>query len=936
MSILQNLEQEYLLGEAKLFREFDSSHFISNAKTAVTNKMQTVNLDMKFDYYTSMLEKAISSFNAINIDKTMVNEFISNVNKFKDLSNYNLTVCEVPSIVDGHFKPQYIQQYINIVGNIIEKTIKNEADSSELLPFISGDYKDKVIRQVIKTNIPYCTDTRTLIKKSNCLDVPVDNNYVNNKVIPFVTKFDTIKSNTLVEANSLLEAIKETELTVKGMISVVNKYLESGNLDMCTANNLKQVSYNSIRSIIEIISFVSFLLIRQLNNIGTQIVSFEELYIDMSNIISTSDNVTEAFTDTVIATDINSLADELIKGNSDAYNTIANNIYEFHSGMPQAELVSNLDFDNPYDKSVYDEVNKAYIVVSKGLDIIAASVSDNFLMVFDDIIEKSGFSVRLQDRFRNVINMVEDVSKYTSAVNISTPDNFDYNIYGSMIHEVKDFGANMDTIARDILDVKTKIDMLTNRFESNVNGEFSDSEAINELKIFMKDLSEQLEVLTGEIAAGFMKRLKTIGETLTEVESLGKEPITTTDVTPVTSDNCIDYVEEAFKDELRLYDEETENIFKSLETSYYAEKARVLRGVNVIFEADNAQPNGGTNASTNNTTTTQNTTVQSNNTPSNNTNNTANNNTNTTSPQVIDNSNTNGNKSGGEKVNTSNIVQSINKWIDDKINQFIELIAKQGDTKNKKWISLNKDNLLNRSYNNVAIKILPYNNMPTETIFNDIKSVSSNIRSLNPQTLQSIKSQDDLYKKLFPSMGALTGDNISDQIKNYYKTKTTTQSEMVTIANGNLKTFVSNEMLPYCEKYYNDFGSDSSSLRTALKELSSSAEASLNAFNTTTKTESVSIFDDVITEADNNNGASLSKKAEWITTAIKYYAGSILNALRERNKDYLKTLNALVPNNTQTTTQQSSNQGQAQQNTNAGNANNNQNNNNNNQTNNQA
>lgn len=912
MSILQNLEQEYLLGEAKLFREFDSSHFISNAKTAVTNKIQTVNLDMKFDYYTSMLEKAISSFNTINIDKTMVNEFISNVNKIKNLSNYNLTVCEVPSIVDGHFKPQYIQQYINIVGNIIEKTIKNEADSSELLPFISGDYKDKVIRQVIKTNIPYCTDTRTLIKKSNCLDVPVDNNYVNNKVIPFITKFDTIKSNTLIEANGLLEAIRETELTVKGMISVVNKYLESGNIDMATANNLKQVSYNSIRSIIEIVSFIAFLMVRQLNNIGTQIVSFEELYVDICNIISASGNVTEAFTDTVIATDSNSLADDLIKGNSDAYTTIANNIYEFHSGMPQAELISNLDFDNSYDKSVYDEVNKAYIVISKGLDIIAASVSDNFLMVFDDIIEKSGFSVRLQDRFRNVINMTTDVSKYTSTVNISTPDNFDYNIYGSMIHEVKDFGANMDTIARNILDVKTKIDMLTKRFESNVNGEFSDSEAVNELKIFMKDLNEQLEVLTNEIATGFMKRLKTIGETLTEVESLGKTPETTTDVTPVASDNCIDYAEEAFKDELRLYDEETENVFKSLEMSYYAEKARVLRGVNVIFEADNTQPNSGTNVTSNNVAATTNTSSQANNTQ---VSNSANNN-NSTKPIVTDNSGNNANNQGSKSttVNTSGMVQSINKWIEDKINQFIDLIAKQGDAKNKKWIALNKDNLLNRSYNNVAIKILPYNNMPTETIFADIKSVSNSIKSLNPQVLQSIKTQDDLYKKLFPSMGGLSGDNISDQIKNYYKTKTISQSEMVTIANGNLKTFVSDQMIPYCEKYYNDFGSNSSSLRNALKELSTSVENTLNAFNTSTKTESVNIF----TEANDNNQnkeASLSEKANWITTAIKYYSGSILNALRERNKDYLNALNALVPKNTQQSSQtQQSNQGQQQQN----------------------
>ena len=79
MSYLENLEHEYILGDAKLFREFDSSHFISNAKTVINNKPETVKLNMKFDYYTSMIEKAIQSFQAINLDKSMVTEFVNNL-----------------------------------------------------------------------------------------------------------------------------------------------------------------------------------------------------------------------------------------------------------------------------------------------------------------------------------------------------------------------------------------------------------------------------------------------------------------------------------------------------------------------------------------------------------------------------------------------------------------------------------------------------------------------------------------------------------------------------------------------------------------------------------------------------------------------------------------------------------------------------------------
>ena len=50
MSYLKSLEREYVLGDVQIFHEFDTSHFISNAKSAITNKVEAVNMNMKFDY----------------------------------------------------------------------------------------------------------------------------------------------------------------------------------------------------------------------------------------------------------------------------------------------------------------------------------------------------------------------------------------------------------------------------------------------------------------------------------------------------------------------------------------------------------------------------------------------------------------------------------------------------------------------------------------------------------------------------------------------------------------------------------------------------------------------------------------------------------------------------------------------------------------------
>ena len=909
MSYLENLEHEYILGDAKLFREFDSSHFISNAKTVINNKPETVKLNMKFDYYTSMIEKAIQSFQAINLDKSMVTEFVNNMKNIPNIETYNIMVKDVDSCMNGYFKPQYLQQYINMVGAVIDKCVKGEATDSDVTPYITGSFKDRVMKQVVKSDLPYCSDTKRLVKECNFKEIKLDNTYYKTKVLPFLTKYDTIKSETLTEANSVLNAIKETELTIKGMLDVINQYLASNSLDMKKVNQLNQISYNAIRGIIEIVSFVSFALIHKLNSISSTIVSFEELYVKTCNIVST-ENITEAFNDSIVANDSYSLADELLRGNSDYYDTVANRIYEFHSGMPQSEVLTTVDFTHPYDKRVYEEVNKAYIIISKGLDIIATAVSDNFLLIFNDIVEKAGFTERLQDRFRNVMDMVTDISQYESAVNISVPDSFNYDIYGSMLNEVKDFGKNMDTIAKNALELKHKMDILRKRFESNINGEFSDSEAINELKIFMKELDEQLREMTSTIATGFMNRLKAIGDVLTKVEALGKNPADTSSTIPETSDSAIDFVESAFEEELKDIEEETKNLFHSLESSYYAEKSRVLRGTNVIFEADNAQPTNGTSTATNTAQPATQTNTQQ---PVNNEQTQQ-----KTTPVVTDNSqqqNTN-----ATETNNTGIANSISKWIEEKINQLIDIINKEGNKKYKKWLDLNKDNLMNRSYSNVAIKMLPYNNMPANSVFNDITSVVNNIKSLNPTTLQSIKSQEDLYRKIFPFMSGLTTDKLSDQIKNYYKTKTTEQSQVVTIANGDLKTFVSNEMLPFCTAYYNEYTAEGSSLRKSFNNLSSAVTNTLNSLNTGAVKESVDIFKEADdpntnnnTQNQNNSDASLQEKSKWLASAIRYYCGAIMNALRERNKDYLKALDGLVPkisNNNQNNTQPQQNANQ--------------------------
>ena len=161
---LDSLEREYAMGDLKLYREFDSSHFISNAKSAITNKVEAVNLRMKMNYYSSMLTKALNDFSAINLDKDEFNDFIGKFESMDRLPEMNLTIRDLNQEDIGAIKPQYISQYVLMIQMMVDKVLNNAISDAELMRFISNEFPIKVEKQVIKTEIGYGLTSKEMLK----------------------------------------------------------------------------------------------------------------------------------------------------------------------------------------------------------------------------------------------------------------------------------------------------------------------------------------------------------------------------------------------------------------------------------------------------------------------------------------------------------------------------------------------------------------------------------------------------------------------------------------------------------------------------------------------------------------------------------------------------------------------------------------------------
>ena len=870
MSYLKSLERNYVMGDIQLFNEFDNSHFISNAKTAITGNPEPTNVNMDFNYYADMIEKAIRDFNVIKLDKDTIKDFLMKFDSLQKLDASNIIVRDITTSDVGAFKPQYISQFVSMVQIAIDKAIRGEITQEEVIRYVSGEIPEKVERQVVKTSLAYGVNSKDLIKMDNTKMVKADTAYVKGKLIPFVTKYDQIKNDTITEANSVLNAVRETESTVKAMLSAVDKIKMSNRLDKYKIQMLNLISFNAMRSIIEIISYVSFMLIRKINTVGSNIISCNKLYIEISDLYS--DLSTEsAFDQNILPTDINSLAENLIEGRSDAYTTLADEIYRFNTVLPDINdldephndnIINNEIDQEEYDKTIYENIIKAYMEISVGLDVLSLEDED-YILVFDDIIDKSGFSAVLEERFQNEIRVITDVSNRQSDIR-------------RLLAEIKDYGNNMEHVANIIMETYKKLKFLQKRYEDNNNNEYTDLETINEIKIFLNSLDEQYVNLTKKIAEAFYTRIKALG---LDLSSLKKKDNVECDCPIIESE--IDFNDLSFDSIADEYTESCKDYFNALQRSYFYERAHVLRGVNVVYEADESTPDTSTNTNTNNNQQQQQST--GNTQPQNNT---AKNNT---TVSVQDNS-----ADSSKQSSIGKLASKVSKFIKTTVDKFMEFVGKSS-SRNAKWLANNKQGLMNRSYNNVTVNILPYNNIPPNQITTDIEKLKTNVNSLTPQIMQGFNKKDDLYAKIFAFVdGGIKEANgsLSDQITKYYKVGTEPLN-VVPISNGQLKSEVSTVMIPFCENYVNSYKSE---LERALNDVGKAVDNTVAKFNTVSTTESVSIFTEA-NEPNKNTQENMNEKVSWLSEAVKYFTGSILNAVKDRNADYLKALNNLTLKN---------------------------------------
>ena len=953
-----NLINEFILAMESCYREFDSSAFIAIAEGSLYKEGVPVTIDVNNDIYGRSISSAINDLSDVWVNTNELSPFIRNMEQSERFGSLG----QRPRLAntDIKFNLDYLKDYndnlTRLVGQFYQSASEGTLDAAAISTFMrlsADDLSDTVKKQIVRSSLAtlYVNNPKALVASNEPL-VEWSKEYLKTFVIPFITSLNSLNATTIQEA--------------KMVTSIINDTLSSANVrnqkvaEICAqhpeyAAKLNQCNYKINRNLIDVASFVTYAMLMKLHAITSNAVLCNDALTKMTSTVSALERTINesVYGDSIVSDATGEVADQLMTGDSSAYDELSHNVLEFHKGMiinrglagmedPDGSFDHMID-EREYRKDSYNSVMEVLSEISASLDKISAS-SDDYLLVTDELIEKAGLDNPIDVRYAERIKMTSDTSSYDKACEIAVNGDGNMDIYATILHEIKDFPENLQTIAKLISDDREKMNILEKRFSDPVahpwkfNDDFKNAAAITELKVFVTSLKEQYGNLINMIAGNMMSRLKKLAVNAERISV----KMDAEDSEPIGVHESVDTTDYAYELDKILYEYQhgvTDILMSTLQESYQDKWNEVVRGIRPIYEISDVTAGNGP--------------VNTNSTNANGTNQAQ------AAQGVAKAASTIAQKLGDLKDTIAEqFKQVMDKFIQNMNSRSVRLENGQSMV-NALWIQQHKSELLNHNYTNQSVQILPYSTkMPWNSILADINTFNGSISALKSSQLANTTEVGAVKKVLgsykYPISGSTAGEacrSITTPLTNYFKLgkgdHSNIANEIVTYADSNLKaqmTIIAN----FCEMYYNSgmnalvnslhgiqntlsqladsYVPESVDLMDKLDQLQTMLEATPNATTDpsggngqngdtgeTSKAPSAKVNLNVDNEkkkdpkVNTDNSQSTTKVFDGIRQAVFTYNGCVLNAVRDRVNDYFRAMTPFVSGNNTPQTQQQAN-----------------------------
>lgn len=882
-------EHKYAVGNLEVINEFDTRSFQANAVSYLKNDIKDLNF--KTSYYSKTIAETVDSLSDIKLDKEAVREFakITTINgvlpPIRPIDYSDVTVINA-SLLTG---------YVNSVKSLVDNIISgSEVSKDEALNVIkSANY---VKKNIVKTTLNYNTPINDIIASSdNVKKIIPDKKYITSTVLPFVNGFEKTRANLINEGKEFLLIVTNTEGEINKIIAQVNNYK--------TINKkLDYIEYNGLYNIIDLTSYVTYMYIRKVNNFRTNMLNCNRLYSDALNVnsLNESTTVTAGINTGVMSTTPANLGFSLLQGNVAAYEVLANKVYELYTGKNKVDAIDDVvrfgdDVPNmvngqytqgivSYNRSVYDEIKKAFIGVGQALYNIC-QIPDGLMIRKDDIIEGSGFKIPLKDRFRGKLNDINDISKI-QMTDFANRDRVDLANVNELLAEVHDFGRNMQEISDEAIAAKAILEEISHRFDKNINNEFKDVDSVKKISEWAEMFSDEYIDFVNDVCGRFMERLAHLAITLKNIDDTMSSNKNPEDVVAKAFSmfDVTDYTEGVTKDYLEYLEDLNHVVFNAMEAEYQIARIDMLTGHNLILEADD----------------------------------------NTQKP------NQKASFVGGFSASLGNAIENlklkIKKWFEDTAAKFKNNVSALANNDTVKNITQNAGLIQSYDFSQVpAAEIYPYEVMPVSELARSIESLTNNIKNFKPQDIQAITDEAKATQMVLSFINGLNPSaDTNTQMLNYTIHKSPELPQKKAYQGNELKTYVTNVMLPFENDYTRGNTTTENAISNVYKELEALADRCKTVepstiknnitntnqnqkVNTQANTQQnnqpqvVAASDSFVEpgftylEADNpNTQNNMGKVVGWIDNCARNYCGVVRNSLGQRHKDYVIILSPIV------------------------------------------
>ena len=832
--------------------------------------------DMVFQAYKNLINLTDNSQNLIKFYEALYKS-----PKLDDTNN-TVTIFDLNEI--EAIKPQYLNLYTEKCIGVLNKAVNGTLTQNDIVAIADPKYLKTFKKHLAVTTLPDYISDKDLAKLDNKTCINVTSVFITGRILPFLRELPvSIKQLNKVTV-STMEAIDTAILNMNDFCGTIAALKDHGEVNVTVDMNKLMLLITS--SLLELCKYLLSLLMRKINTFINNIIEYTDLKTTFENYYSGNEyELGESVIDGGYENSDSSIVEALIRGDASIQTSIIDRIINKYNTMdlqdrcddvnssdtPEVEDIEPVNVTPfPFDKSPY--INS--LRIEKTIDC-ALNELNSLLKNPDTPIQdiKSSISVLYEpeSRFKDPITRINNIDFY-NGIDDTDPKDIVYSI----MNELKNASKAIIRIAGNMKLIEFKIDSLKRRITLNVNDEYSNHERNKETLSELNEIQNRFHGLVLLIGDGFNKRFKLLENALSlnmnhdDIVDLKADVDNSDYVTPAMESmfNACELYREYVAEKQYL---EFSNKFSEKNTGSIAS----------YFEAENTQQPQQTQNQ--NTGTSQPTQQQSNVGDSN------------AKPKVVDNSqNANGNDNnqqqtgsnnqGNDKSNkssqkldkayTDSICSELSKTIKELIDKLKKAFASTGK-KNKDLLDAGKEEMVNRSYNNIQVTdLLPFSN---DNIISYIDNMFKSVGGLSAQDVKTM-NQDALETKILGTSGEkeAPGNSLIERLTHIFKFgKNNKNPKPQTIANSELKTKVP-EMIDYCQNYYGEFESQITKMQQQIDTVMSQLSNKVLNDNTT----------------QDGQGANNIK---YISNAITAAISSAMNASRDKANAYMVILTPFIP-----------------------------------------